>query len=123
MECFYHEGIQACGVCKSCNRGICRECVSEVKNGVACKNICESEAIELDRIISEAKKMVDSANTMINSASGTLTDVFYLIVGILFLGYGIYDNVDLLKYLGAIFILFGAIGLFRIFKAKDSTNA
>ena len=67
--------------------------------------------------------MDNSENTMINSASGTSTDVFYLIVGILFLGYGIYDNVDLLKYLGAIFILFGAIGLFRIFKAKDSTNA
>jgi hypothetical protein len=118
MEFFYHQGNQACGVCKSCNRGICRDCASEVINGLACKDKCESEVIELNRMISGSQEIEDSAKAMIKSVSVISGDLFNLAIGILFLGYGIYDDMDFILYLGVVFLLFGFVGLIRAWRSK-----
>ena len=43
MKCFYHPAIDAVALCKSCLRGICRECAVDQGRGLACKGKCESE--------------------------------------------------------------------------------
>jgi hypothetical protein len=55
MRCFYHDSTEAVAICKSCNRGICRDCTVEFKNGVACKNRCEGEVEALNQIIERSK--------------------------------------------------------------------
>ena len=119
MECYYHAGIQACGTCKSCSRGICRECAAEVNNGIACKNSCEEEAIEIDRMISSSRKMEKSANTTLNSVSVFSAELFNLILGALFLGFGFYENLNFVMYIGIAFLVFGTIGIIRVLKAKS----
>ena len=48
MECFYHAASSAVGVCKSCGRGLCRGCATEVANGLACPGRCEREASDVN---------------------------------------------------------------------------
>jgi hypothetical protein len=55
MRCFYHDTSEAVAICKSCNRGVCRDCAVEFKNGVACKNRCEAEVEVLNQMIDRSK--------------------------------------------------------------------
>jgi hypothetical protein len=55
MECFRHPGAAAVGVCKSCGRGLCRACAAEVGTGLACRDRCEAEVADLNRIIARNK--------------------------------------------------------------------
>ncbi len=55
MECFRHAGAVAVGVCKSCGRALCRACVAEVGTGLACRDRCEAEVADLNRIITRNK--------------------------------------------------------------------
>jgi hypothetical protein len=41
MECFHHEGRPAVGACRSCLKGVCRECATELEGGLACSPKCE----------------------------------------------------------------------------------
>ena len=50
MNCFYHNHVQAVGICKSCNKGVCAVCAVDVGNGIACKNLCEKEVEALNKI-------------------------------------------------------------------------
>ena len=38
MNCFNHPGVPAVGVCKSCQKGLCKECAVDLGHGIACKN-------------------------------------------------------------------------------------
>ncbi len=44
MNCFNHRDKPAIGVCKSCGKGLCEDCLAEVPNGLACKGSCEARA-------------------------------------------------------------------------------
>lgn len=124
MECFYHQGSQACGICKSCQRGICKQCASEVSNGIACKEKCEDQAIELDNLVSNSIKMQKSSELLVNTASAGMGagELFTLVLGAIFTAYGVYESTMFLTVLGVAFLLFGAFGIFKIFKAKKESN-
>ena len=47
MKCFYHRDIEAVGICKSCNRGLCGDCAAEIGEGLACKGRCEDTVAKL----------------------------------------------------------------------------
>lgn len=125
MECFYHQGAQACGICKSCQRGICKQCASEITNGIACKQKCEEQAIELDNLVSNSIKMQKSSELLVNTASAGMGtgELFNLVLGAIFAAYGIYENNMFLTVLGGVFLLFGAFGILKIFKAKKESDA
>lgn len=42
MKCFYHPETEAVGLCKNCQRGLCPQCLTEYKHGLACKGRCEA---------------------------------------------------------------------------------
>lgn len=50
MECFYHPAVVAVGTCKNCQRGVCRDCVAEVTDGIACKDRCELQAAAIGKL-------------------------------------------------------------------------
>ncbi len=124
MECFYHQGSQACGICKSCQRGVCKQCASEVNNGIACKQRCEDQAIELDNLVSNSIKMQESSELLVNTASASIGagELFNLVLGAIFAVYGIYEDTIFLTVLGVAFLLFGAFGILKIFKAKKESD-
>ena len=55
MKCFYHNPVDAVGICKSCNRGLCSDCCFETENGIGCKDRCENEVSALNEIIDRSK--------------------------------------------------------------------
>ena len=63
MRCFYHDSTEAVAICKSCNRGICRDCAVEFKNGVACKNRCEAEVEAVNQIIDRNKTSYEKTSS------------------------------------------------------------
>ncbi len=50
MNCFNHRDKPAIGLCKSCGKGLCGDCLTELPNGLACKGSCEKRVDALNRI-------------------------------------------------------------------------
>ena len=38
MNCFNHPDVPAVGICKACQKGLCKECAFDLGHGIACKN-------------------------------------------------------------------------------------
>ena len=123
MECYYHSGKQACGICKSCQRGLCVECAAEVSNGIACLNRCEQEAIELDQIVKSSKRTIAKSETLIQGVGLGSGELFNIVLGVLFSGFGLYKGNEFLSYLGGAFLVFGLWGIIRVLKAKHDNRA
>jgi prefoldin subunit 5 len=56
MRCFYHEEKQAVGLCKSCGKGICKECAVDLTTALACRGHCEESVRSIIQRISEYDK-------------------------------------------------------------------
>ena len=51
MRCFYHDEVEAVGVCKACGRGLCRGCSAEAGSSIACASRCEDRARTVDELM------------------------------------------------------------------------
>lgn len=40
MKCFHHPDAEAVGVCKHCQKGLCRDCAVDLGSGLACPGAC-----------------------------------------------------------------------------------
>ena len=40
MKCYHHELKDAVGICKSCGKALCKDCVSLSSNSINCKHCC-----------------------------------------------------------------------------------
>ena len=94
MRCFYHEDREAVGTCKSCGRGLCRECAVDLTKGLACRGHCEADAqavIELiDRNIQLTSKVPQARQT--NKRNRSVAGVFHIIFGAIFVFWGLGDE-------------------------------
>jgi hypothetical protein len=86
MKCFNHHQADALGICKNCNKGICQECLTELKNGIACTATCVEEVGWLNDLLSRSRLSPGKTsgayyrNAFISGACG-----------LLFLGCGFYE--------------------------------
>jgi hypothetical protein len=44
MRCFVHHDLEAVGTCRACNKGLCRECASDLGHSISCRGACEEKA-------------------------------------------------------------------------------
>jgi hypothetical protein len=51
MDCFYHQGSPAVGICKDCYKGLCKDCFADTGQGGACKGLCEEKVYALSNVI------------------------------------------------------------------------
>jgi len=79
MRCFYHDAAEAVAICKSCNRGVCRECAVEFPNGVACRNRCEAEVEAVNQIIDRSKTSYQKT-----SSAYSRNAIIYLLFAVVF---------------------------------------
>ncbi len=86
MHCFYHRDLVAVAACKSCGRGLCADCASDVGNGLACRDRCEEQVREVNRIIERNKTAYEKTK-----GAYARTALFYALVGALFLAAGLVD--------------------------------
>jgi hypothetical protein len=50
MECYVHHGQTAVAICRTCGKGVCRDCAIEVPRGVACSENCRPIAESLAQL-------------------------------------------------------------------------
>ena len=84
MNCFNHRQTVAIGICKSCGKALCPECIEEIPNGLACKSTCVERAGLINQIIDNNKQVLSAANVQ-----GKSTSVFLIVMGLLFCAFGI----------------------------------
>jgi hypothetical protein len=51
VKCFRHREVDAIGICKSCQRGLCGDCVEIVDRGLACRESCVEDVRRIGRIV------------------------------------------------------------------------
>ena len=51
MKCFNHSIADAVGVCRSCGRALCRECIAEVGLSCSCKGRCETVVAAMNDLV------------------------------------------------------------------------
>lgn len=91
MECFKHQTVPAVGLCKSCNKAVCRSCAIIFPKGLSCSEECEMDAKELVEMNERGKKLYGIGQYKTNKlASGVLvwillTSVMWLVAGVTYL--------------------------------------
>src|SRR5690349_4892083 len=80
MRCFYHPTVEAVALCKSCQRGLCPDCVAEVGLSSSCRNRCESDVLSLNELLARARAAPKTVSG-INRRSA----IFLILCGVVFL--------------------------------------
>lgn len=113
MKCFNHHDRDAFGVCQSCGKALCLECIDTTKNVVKCKHN--------PACIERANVMNISYNNLRSSYSKTQR-ITALIIGILFFAPGLTGTVVSLirqdDYMLITSLIFVAIGFAIIQRAR-----
>jgi len=108
-----HQDQEAVGICKSCSKGLCGECCSDVGKGLACKTRCEIDVRALNDYIDQnmraAPKVFKSARRKTYYAS-----VFFVLMGVGFLSMGYIYEEDFHLFLGSLMALYGLFTAFRV---------
>lgn len=117
MKCFNHSHKDALGICKNCSKGICEDCLTEVKNGIACTSSCIDEVNQINLLINKNKENLNFATKNHQKAA-----FIYLGFGLVFIVFGITTEglTWFLTTIGFIFII-GAI--FSFTNAKKLKNS
>ena len=63
MKCFNHPQVDAIGICKNCNKGLCRDCLTELENGIACTSTCVEELKQINNLINRNKQSFNFASS------------------------------------------------------------
>ncbi len=105
MKCFNHPDKDAVGICKNCNKGLCKDCIVEVENGIACKETCVEEVKLINSLINRNKKSYG------NVAGAHYKNAYiYGGLGLVFIFFGLFTNGPKSFLLaGGIVFLIGAI--------------
>lgn len=126
MRCFYHEDKEAVGSCKSCGKGICRECAVDLVKGLACRGHCEADAQELIQFIDRNIQLSATSTNLIQSSRGVRsgTAIFQFVMGAVFIAWGLtdIDRLIFLVVLGLGFIAYGGYWLFLARKIAVGTK-
>ena len=103
MKCHNHSEIEAVGICKHCQKGLCLNCATDLEFGLACKDKHEQDVIFLHALIEKNKRAYESM-----PRASLFTPIFFLLMGSLFTFFGFTNGIEMfLILMGAGFIIFG----------------
>jgi len=109
MNCFNHREKPALGVCRSCGKGLCEECLQEVTNGLACKGKCEERVALINKSIDAYPQTLDAGRKALKRSAR-----FALALGLIFLLLSLFEllcaNFFLFAFLGVTGIVFAVFG-------------
>lgn len=112
MNCFNHPTEPAVGLCKSCCKALCRGCIAELENGLACKGTnCEERVELINRMIDNNKRIMSVANTQNRFA---VTMAFGM--GAAFCAFGVVFWIAVNKYVGMFTGFMGVVMLVAGFR-------
>ena len=106
MNCYYHPNQPSVGICKHCQRGLCPDCAALVDDSLACKNRHEETVHALNKMAE--RNILASSRTAANYRRSAW---FYLLAGLAFAGFGLYQ----IRWLGLQGIFLFLIGAFLLY--------
>jgi len=114
MRCFYHEDREAVGTCKSCGRGLCRECAVELPKSLACRGRCEADAQAVTQLIDRNIQISGTSTRLVQTTKNTRIGIgiFHLVLGVIMLIGGLHDHLTVITFLGLGLIAYGIYFLF-----------
>ncbi|WP_444931951.1 hypothetical protein ACJJIF_09365 [Microbulbifer sp. SSSA002] len=119
MKCFNHEA-DAIGICKHCQRAICKDCCTDLGFGLACKDTHESDVSMLNSLIENNKRAYES-----QPKATMFGPLFFIFMGLVFSYFGYQKGLDNLSFIiGVGFIVYG-IAIFvynKLFFKKVTTE-
>jgi len=104
MKCYNHPLNDAVGICKNCNKGLCKECIIEVENGIACKETCVEEVKLINSLINRNKKAYRHT-----ACTFYRTGYIYGGLGLVFIFFGIFEGPKYFLIVSGIIFILGAI--------------
>lgn len=110
MKCFNHHDRDAFGICKTCGKALCLECMSKNSDNVVCANNlkCQMLAKQNDALVGNANKLYSKENI----GRYKLVGIGYLLIGITFAVVCIMTNFSIIiGSIAVIFIMLGVISL------------
>ena len=117
MKCFNHVSADAIGTCKSCGKGLCRECFTDLGKGLACRSRCEEDVRSLIEVIDRNVRYSSESIALVRSTRQTFGFVgaLFLASGALALGLGLWSDtpMNLLTIVGVFLAAFGLFYLTR----------
>ena len=118
MNCFNHRDKPAIGLCKSCLKGLCEDCVAEVTNGLACKGTCEARVNMINRTIDSNPQLVGAARRQVRSIA-----VFTILMGITFAVFAVWAYFDSSVFIACLLGAFAAVlllsGILRLSRKQQ----
>ena len=117
MKCFYHDDRDAVGTCKSCSKGVCRDCAVDMGKGLACRGRCEEDVARVTALIDQNISLSSVGDSVMGSVRKNtyVQAVFLLVTGLVFfLTSWTTDQVrGLPGLLGMVFLAYGCYVLWR----------
>ena len=118
MNCFNHPEKPAIGVCKSCYKGLCAECVAPLPNGLACRDTCEARVTLMNQMIDNNQKVLAAAGLLAAPIEHEVSGAFLTPIGtttnLMVMTPGGYNFNDYIKVGLPLMILFLITSLFLI---------
>ena len=108
MHCYYHPEAPAVGLCKYCQRGLCRECAAPAGDSLACKGLHEEQVRAMETLLQ--RNILQSRRAGSDYLRNT---IFYGVVGTLFTAFGAFQ----LQWLGLQAAVYLMIGLALLWAA------
>ena len=71
-------------MCKSCNRGLCLDCLVDVPPGVACRGKCEADVAAVNLVIQRSKTAYQKTGVAYRRNA-----IATVIMGLFFIGFGV----------------------------------
>lgn len=101
MNCFNHPDIPAVGICKYCQRGLCKDCAIDSGCGIACKYHQEN-----------VRTLTNIQTEIQTDGKRTLKNIEMLIIEVPLLFYGIFSILNGYYYKGTLSVV--GIGTFLL---------
>ena len=120
MKCFYDTTQDAIGTCKSCGKGLSADYAVDLGKGLACRGLCEDDVRGLIALIDNNVAMRAASERIVRGSGGAgiAGSVAILLMGCGFLYTGLHRGEAAEPFpvaMGALFILWGLVGLRRSF--------
>ena len=90
MKCFYHQGVDAVGLCKSCSKGLCLACALDTGNGLACQASCGERVRSLNQLVDRNIRLSPASEQLLGKQPRgyLISGVFGIFAGGLFMMLG-----------------------------------
>lgn len=123
MKCFNHNDREAIGICISCKKALCSECLELVDNQVSCKNseFCFNRSSLIKRIYEYNQKVIPISEKTLSLSY--LRHYIILVIGLLFITLGLLSFFSCItRVFTVLTILVGLICIFISIKLLKSKS-